>query len=131
MKDYIISAHATVYVAGQELAPDLMTDAERVAVIECVNGLFTPYGSRIFFDTDPTEDDEGHAILLVHCFQETPDGRDSHLIPFPPEWVSKTITMSNGKVFALIGDKIPIAPSLPGNHPWKFVEIKITNYADE
>jgi hypothetical protein len=114
----------TVYVKARELKPELMTEPEVAAILECVHDLFRTYGSKIYFDASLSDEDE----LLLHCFEETPDGRDSHWIPFPKEWETKTVTMSNQKVFKLIGDKIPVTPRQLGLSPWEFVELKITDF---
>lgn len=117
----------TVFVKGQELKAELMTEPEVAAILECVHDLFRTYGSKIYFDASLSDEDD----LLLHCFEETPDGRDSYWIPFPSEWTAKTVTMSGGKEFKLIGDKIPVTPRQLGLSPWEFVEIKVTNYDDE
>jgi hypothetical protein len=116
----------TVYVKAQELKAELMTEPEVAAILECVHDLFSTYGSKIYFDASLEEDE-----ILLHCFQETPDGRDSHWIPFPEDWRTKTVGMANGKTFNLIGDKIPVTPRQLGLSPWEFVEVKITDYDDE
>lgn len=121
-------ANVTVYVKGQELKTELMTEPEVAAIVECVDDLFKTYGSKLYFDTtlDPDTD-----TLLVHCYAETEDGHDSHWIPFPAEYETKTITFANRKTYTLIGDRIPIAPRQLGLSPWEFVEIKITNWDTE
>jgi hypothetical protein len=117
----------TVFVKGQELKPELMTEPEVSAILECVHDLFRCYGSKIYFEGSLSDEDE----LLLHCFEETPNGRDSYWIPFPSVWTTKTVAMSNGKEFKLIGDKIPVTPRQLGLSPWDFVELKVTNYDDE
>lgn len=124
----IRNAKVTVYEKGQEFKPSLMTEPEVAAILECIHELFRTYGTRIYFDATVDEEED---TLVIHCYEETPDGKDSHWIPFPKEWEAKAIPMSNRRVFNLIGDKIPITPRQLGLSPWNFVEIKITNYDDE
>lgn len=121
----------SVYVKGQELAPALMTEPEVVAILDCVHDLFRTYGSKTFFQASLEQDEDETDVLLLHCFEETPDGRDSHWIPFPPDWATKTVTMSNQTVFRLLGDRIPVTPRLDGRTPWEYVELKITDYDQE
>ena len=133
---YVLAGRAsqTALVGGaanRQAAEELMEEFalendETAAIIECVDDLFKTYGSKIFFSTTLEEDD-----LLVNCFIETPDGRDSHWIPFPSEYETKTLTFANGKVYRLIGDKIPVAPRQLGLSPWEFVEVKLTNYDED
>lgn len=115
-------ANVTVYVKGQELKPELMTEPEIAAILECVDDLFQTYGSKIVFRTEHDIDED---VLLVRCFD---DGR---WIPFPKDWTTKTISFANRKVYDLIGSKIPVTPRPLGLSPWDFVEVKLTNYDDE
>lgn len=120
--------NVTVYVKGQELKPNLMTEPELTAIIECVNELFQNYGSRTFFDTTIGEDENGNDVILTHCYQATPDGRDSHWIPIPQDWETRTVRFANKKVYNLIGDRLPVTPRQLGLSPWDHVEIKLTDW---
>lgn len=115
-------AKVTVYHKGQELTPELMTEPETTAIIECVNELFQTYGSKITFNTSLDEDENA---FLVHCYE------GPRWIPFPKEWTVQTLTFANRKVYDLIGSKIPVTPRPLGLSPWDFVEVKLTNYDEE
>lgn len=122
----ILAARIALYVQGQELKPELMSPTEVDAIINFVHDLFRNYGSRVFFDADMTEDEEGQTVLLLHCFQETEDGKDSRLIPFPAEWVKKTVVFGVDTELRLIGDRLPAKIG-----SWERAEIKLTNFDDE
>ncbi len=83
------TARITVYWKSQELKPDLMTDDELEAIVECVEDLFRTYGSRMRFVPELDDDD-----LLLLC---TEAGR---------------VRMANGKELRLFGDRIPVLDSM-------------------
>jgi hypothetical protein len=95
------TARITVYWKSQELKPDLMTDDELEAIVECVEDLFRTYGSRMRFVPELDEDD-----LLLLC---TEAGRP---VAFPKEWITRPVRMANGKELRLFGDRIPVLDSM-------------------
>ena len=105
------TARITVYSKGQELKPELMTDDELEAIVECVEELFRTYGSRMRFVPELDEDE-----LLLLC---TEGGRQ---VAFPKEWIAKPVRMANGKEYRLFGDKIPVL---------EFMHLKFTDADDE
>lgn len=118
-------AHVTVYVRGQELKPELMTEPETIAITECVNDLFRTYGSKTVFDTSLEEDEDGTPVFLVRCYEY------NRMIPFPKEWVIHTVAFASGKVYRLFGSKIPVTPCPYQHAAWDFVEVKLTDYEEE
>jgi hypothetical protein len=117
----MIAARISTYVQGQEITPELMTPLERDALADFVLDLFRNYGSKVFFAVDLVDGD-----LLLHCFQERNDGRGADVIPFPADWVNRTVVFGRRTELRLIGDRIPATLGA-----WDRAEIKLMQVEED